>query len=208
MRLSSGWFGTDLGPYRSCDATYQLFPIESLPPLPAERFGTGFGWLTGAADQNGGMPPAKLPPDLAVPVPAVFESFMQRPDLQTAVPSCTACYWDISGKTAEGPFDDGATLLRFLNDQQGCIHWYLYLRPDGGHSVVAGGGWYDDPYPTAKADMRGDLVLVAPDFERFVYRFWVENTAWFEVVEEERDWDELSAPVREYLSHYQDLNQM
>ena len=205
VRLQTGWFGTDLGEYRPCDGTYELYPAESLPPLPADGFGTGFGWLRSADAVNGEcMQPAKLPPHLAAPLPPAFEQFMQSPELQSAVPSCTACYWDVSGKVVPGPFDDGATLLRFLNDQQSCVHWYLYLEPDGSHRVVAGGGYYDDPYPAARADMRQDLIVVAPDFERFVYRFWVENVAWYEAVEEEREWDALSGPVVDYLTHYRE----
>ena len=204
MQFSSGWFGSDLGEFRPCDGTYDLYPADSLPPLPVDRFGAGLGWLAGAGVPAVGMPATKLPPGLAVPLPPDFERFMERPDLHAAVPSCTACYWDVSGKTASGPLDDGATLLRFLNDQQGCLYWYLYLLPDGQHRVVCGGGWYDDPYPDAHTDMLRDLVVVAPDFEQFLYRFWIENTAWFELVEDELPWDELSRPVAEYLAHYRD----
>jgi hypothetical protein len=45
-------------------------------------------------------------------------------------------------------------------------------------------------------------VLVARDFESFLYRFRVENLAWFEVVDQERDWAQLSPAVRDYLYHY------
>jgi len=45
-------------------------------------------------------------------------------------------------------------------------------------------------------------VTVAPGFEAFLYRFWVENLAWFELNEWGRPPAELDPAVRAYLSHY------
>lgn len=41
---------------------------------------------------------------------------------------------------------------------------------------------------------------MADDFARFLYRFWVENTAWYEAVHEERDEKNFSPAVRDYLA--------
>ena len=32
--FQAGWWSFDLGRYRPCDGTYQLYPYDSLPPLP------------------------------------------------------------------------------------------------------------------------------------------------------------------------------
>ncbi|MEV4756446.1 hypothetical protein AB0J86_15210 [Micromonospora sp. NPDC049559] len=217
MKLNQGWVGTDLGRYRECPSTYGAFPIESLPPLPTERFDGTFAWLAEAPvggltsdDEDeeydieylepiDGAPLERLGSDL----PASFTAFMRRPELLSAVPSCTACWWDLTPAVTPSPLGDGARLVRFLNDQQGCCFWYLYLLPDGGHRVVCGVEQYD-AYEVDADSAAADLVVVAPDFESFVYRFWVENLTWFEVVRANRSWDELSEPVRAYLGPYRE----
>ncbi|GAA2062294.1 hypothetical protein [Polymorphospora rubra] len=208
MKLARGWFGTDLGPYRCDDGTYDHVPAESLPPLPEPLFDGRFAWLAGARDPRVAyMRPIDARADkalLGAGLPDPFVEFMGRPELSGAVPSCTACWWQWPARPVPSPVGAGARLLRFLNDQQDCLFWYLYLEPDGGHRVLAGGinydTWAEDGID--ETDAAGDLVEVAPDFERFVYRFWVENLAWFEVVGQERDWDDLSPPVQDYLAHY------
>jgi hypothetical protein len=198
--FASGWFGTDLGPYRACGGTYDLFPADSLPPLPP--LDGSFGWLP---TLEGGMeymdPAPGLTVDgIGVALPPSFVSFMARPEWRAAIPSCTACYWSLSA-AVPSPVGDGAHLVRFLNDQQDVLFWWLYLRPDGGHQVVCGNIPYDS-YQASAEQARADLVTVAPGFEEFVYRFWVENLAWFELNEMGRSLAELDPAVREYLSHY------
>jgi hypothetical protein len=46
------------------------------------------------------------------------------------------------------------------------------------------------------------VMWVAPDFEHFVYRYWIENVTYHEVVNQRREWADLSPAVRGYLSHY------
>lgn len=169
--------------------------METLPPLPDGVFDGTFAWLppqpTGEVMDS--VDVAGALESLGADLPASFVTFMSRPELHSAVPSCTACWWDVSKARIPSPVEPGADLVRFLNDQQGCLYWYLHLLPNGRHSVVSGGIRYDDE-PVGERQALNDLVEVAPDIEHFLYRFWVENTAWFEVVDEERDWSDLSAP--------------
>ncbi|MFC6018915.1 hypothetical protein ACFP2T_22245 [Plantactinospora solaniradicis] len=217
VELNQGWVGSDLGDYRESAATYRGYPVDSLPPLPEERFDGSFHWLAEVpiVDPETSdieydieieyMTPIEAGPTLRAlgpGLPASFTAFMSRPELLAAVPSCTACWWDLSTAPVPSPLGDGARLVRFLNDQQGCVFWYLYLLPDGGHRIACGTYQYDADEPVGAAEAAADLVQVAPDFEHFVYRFWVENVAWFELVGANLDWDELSPPVRDYLRPY------
>ncbi|GAA3743516.1 hypothetical protein GCM10022225_28870 [Plantactinospora mayteni] len=208
--------GTDLGDYRKVDDTYGYQELGSLPPLPTQWFDGSFGWLAQvpiidpkASDIGWGIEIDYMRPIEAVTVlpalgpnlPAAFTTLMSRPELLAAVPSCTACWWGLSKTAVPCSLDEGGELVRFLNDQQGCCHWYLHLLPDGGHRVLCGGLQYDAEQVGAD-EAAADLLVVAPDFESFVYRFWVENLAWYGVVGAELGWTELSTPVRDYLGHY------
>lgn len=200
MDLQTSWIGTDLGPYRPCDGTYHRFAVDELPVLPDRIFDGTFSWLV-PGEVRGGMGAGSLPKALRRRVPAVFTAFFDRPEWQRAVPSCTDCYWDVSRSTIPGPCGDGDRLVRFLADSQDCVLWYLHILSDGTHRVVAAGERYCErgPAPSA-AHLNSTLILVADDFERFVYRFWVENTAWFEAVHDELDESDFSPAVRDYLA--------
>src|SRR5204862_5037377 len=89
-------------------------------------------------------------------------------------------------------------LLRFLNDQQCCLPWYLHLLPDGRHTVVCAWPEFDDGADGSSLEAIAtprDPVICAPSFEDFVYRFLLENTLWF-AVEEGRT---LSDEERAYI---------
>ncbi|MEV3962845.1 hypothetical protein AB0M34_18410 [Nocardia sp. NPDC050193] len=194
------WIGTGLGPYRQCDSTYGHFAAEALPALPERIFDGTFGWLV-PDEVRASVGADSLPSALRDQVPAVFADFFDRPELQQAIPSCTDCYWDVSASAIPGPYGDGDRLVRFLADSQDCVLWYLHILSDGAHRVVAAGERYCDggPVPSV-AHLNSALTLVADDFERFLYRFWVENTAWFEVVHDELDEVDFSPAVRNYLA--------
>ncbi|MEV0361795.1 hypothetical protein [Nocardia fusca] len=200
MDLRTSWIGTDLGPYRLCDGTYDHYAVEQLPVLPDRIFDGTFGWLV-PDEVRASVGADSLPKALRGQVPAVFATFFDRPELQQAIPSCTDCYWDVSEATIPGPFGNGDRLVRFLADSQDCVLWYLHMLSDGTHQVVAAGERYCDEGPAPSvAHLNSALILVADDFERFLYRFWVENTAWFEVVHDELDEVDFSPAVRDYLA--------
>jgi hypothetical protein len=104
------------------------------------------------------------------------------------------------------PIEDHAFFVRLMKDQQGCGYWYLYLGSDGSSPVVASASSYepadDDEAPRiASASFLADVQWLAPSFEHFVYRYWIENVAWFELVVRVRDLPDLSPVVRRYLDH-------
>ncbi len=179
--------GTDLGPYRACEGTYGFYPPSSMPALPPLD-GT-FSWLDTGIDPDIEYVGVFSRSDLPAGLPPSFVDFVRKPALTAAIPSCTACWWEEALPFL--PLEDGTTLVRFLNDQQGCLFWYLHLFPDGTHRIVCGDA--EDP---------DSLIEVAPEFEQFLYRYWVENLAWFLIVDFDEPWDDLPPHVRSYLSHY------
>jgi hypothetical protein len=113
-------------------------------------------------------------------IPTAMVTFLTTPDLHGRVPTCTDCYLQLSPRLIPGP--EGGRLIRFLNDSQCVLLWYVLLEKDR-HSVVAA-------VPEWKADDDGrselddamtprDFVRCAASFEEFVFRFWIENTIWF-----------------------------
>lgn len=195
-----GWWGCDLGSYRACDGTYQLYPYDSLPAPEESLFHGEFQWLVGTSDEHAA--PADPAPLAALAaaglnLPKSFVDFMSSPARQSQVPSCTACEWDLSGPIPS-PLGDGAHLVRFLRDQQDVLFWYLYLTGDSAEVVCS-------PIAFDQVDLsdRPDEVLAntwwcAPDFEHFVYRFWIENVLWFTL----QDAGQRDAAQEAYLAHY------
>ena len=75
-------------------------------------------------------------------------------------------------------------LLRFMNDQQCCLLWYVLLEPGGGHSVVCAAPEFDhERVGDSLEDVAEprDAAVCAPSFEAFMHRFWLENSLWFAV---------------------------
>jgi hypothetical protein len=202
--IPTGWYGTDLGPFRACSGTYELYPNDGA--APRLEFDGTFGWLpTRRQAEIEYMVPVAAETALAIStvpgLPSSFVYFMSRPNLTGAIPTCTSCYWNVAESPIPSPLDDGARPLRFMNDQQDVLLWYLYLEPDGGHRVVCGSIPYHD-VAVEPGRAAQDLVEVAPGLEAFVYRFWVENLAWYELNQFGRADSELSPAVREFLARY------
>ena len=181
--------------------TYTLIPYDKLPAIEQNRFDGSFGWLPPLANGDLALDFDEARVDqplqldslraeakrLGLTIPDSFTKFITTPEIYRRVPTCTACYLDLSERLLEPPVNAPGRFLRFLNDQQTCVLWYLYLRPDGEHAVVAGTPeWPDDAEGETLDDVvtLEDLVFCAPDFEGFVYRFWMENTILYALFEE------------------------
>jgi hypothetical protein len=220
LPFRTGWWSFDLGRYRPCDSTYCLWPAESLPPLrPLD--GTLL-WL-GPLDPSGDPELARRGADarerladvqvqvarLGLRLPEAYVRLMGAPELQDRIPSCTACEFTFPEAVVPCPGSERGVVVRFLNDQQDVLLWYLYLEPGGEEDVLCSpydleevAGWHDGAGPTAdeRAGVIANTVVVAPSFEAFIYRFWLENVLWFKLGERAGDFsDEESA----YLTHYE-----
>ncbi len=218
IHFPTGWCATDLGPYRPCEFTYEVYPWESLPALDAGSLDGSFGWLggpgapdaprSGHAEHLSGMEV-----DLAATglhLPDDFRTFYGSAGLCGAFDevSVTACWSDLSGPL-KSPAEEGARLVRFLRDQQDCVIWYLYLRPSQEAFVVCSHLDLElaeqevdeaqmDGFRAAAAE---SLVQCATTFEEFAYRFVVENELWMHLNTTDPD-TALAPHLQEYLNHY------
>jgi hypothetical protein len=211
------WAALDYGftPGGFCDdETY-----DRLPPLPDHLLTGDFRWLTaGAAGPDAyymeACPAPKrdlYPIDLrlarsGLALPPPFVTFMSSAELQRRVPSGTGNGWQMSG-LAPSPAEEHGFLLRFMHDQQGCWFFYLYLAADGSCPVLGSA----EPFiPEDEQDRPEGLALtatefmdsatwMAPDFEQFIYRYWVDNVVWYHTVHHERHVTDLPLPAQEYV---------
>jgi hypothetical protein len=142
---------------------------------------------------------------------------MAAPELYTRIPEYAGCWFNLFESQLDPyPGSDDAFVVRFLNEQQDCILWYLYVTRQGVEAVLAVG----DPYPTApsaylerlaRPDEDGPLTdeqrhavlantyACAPSFEAFVYRWWLEATIYMKL--NGFDSEPLSGQERRYLAH-------
>ncbi|MFE9094112.1 hypothetical protein [Streptomyces sp. NPDC007264] len=217
--FQAAWYATDLGRFRPCRGTYEVYPYESIPPLDPGRFTGSFDWLGGVgdldpeqADRLGRL--AESLSALGVTLPGDFVAFQTAANLHNRLGwvSVTGCRRDISDPLPS-PVEDGAYLVRFLRDQQDCVFWYLYLRPSGEAFVVFSGVDYEeyaarkeegekesgDEVSHREAHRRG-IGWCAPTFEEFAYRFWVENRLWYAT--DDDDTSGLEPELWDYLRHY------
>ncbi len=207
MTIEHGWICVGLGRFRDIGFhTYIGGSYDDLPALPDTYPGGLHAWMRdlvplGALADEDGLETlgGEVPTDGHVAkLPAEFVTFLADPLLRDSVPTCTACYWEESLPVAPSPVHESAQLVRFLNDQQGCVFWYLHLLPDGTHEILSGQYAYDmEEVPPGHAE--ADLLRVAGGFDEFIARFWIENLAWYEVVGQDRSDENLSGPVREYV---------
>jgi FAD-linked oxidoreductase len=210
-----GWWGTGLGRYRACDGTYCYSPYDSLPPLT--NFDGTLSWLGALPDhldaqlevhrndpsERGQIDAlAEQARQLGLTLPPAFVELMGSSELQDRVPSCTACYFKLSERIIPCPGAEQGSILRFLNDQQDVLLWYLYLTPDGGARVIVSPYALDDGEEltdVGRANVLSQTVEAAPTFDEFIYRFWLENTIWFKLNESGAT---FSPDEQAYLDHY------
>lgn len=210
--------------YRACKATYCPTDFDALPPIGTYRHDGSLRWLPsmdpwiadalgGIADDDRSEARQNLPriqahaAQLSLALPTAFVRFLASPDLQRRVPSATACYIDLPERIVPSPFGDGGYLLRFLNDQQWVLLWYLYLGRDREHAILVSPHLlgeddgeetdHNDPAPRVDALLR-DTYVCAPDFETFLHRFWLENRIWFALTAGR----ELDPEQQDYVRHF------
>lgn len=216
------WWSFDLGKYRPCDGTYCYYPLDSLPPLQLTP-GT-LDWLGPLDDQTdrqmgihrnapgerGALPTIQAEAaTLHVTLPEAFVSLMGSPELQDRIPSSTACYFKLSDHIVPCIGTEDSYVVRFLNDQQDVLLWFLYLTPDGNQRVLVSSAPLDElasQYPDGPTDAQEKAIIAntyvcALSFDEFIYRWWLENTIWFKL--DASDGGKLTEAEQRYLAHYE-----
>jgi len=190
----------------NCQATYCTVPYEDLPRLSRAtddlawldhtspelcRIITATSTLNSSDNQLANLEAiAAKAKSLALDLPQPFLRFLQAPELQDKIPTCTACFLALSDDLVPIPDAEGQFLLRFLNDSQSCVMWYLCLGRQGNAGVVASDYFFEPDifdvmeYEGLKReDIFREAFLCADTFAEFLYRFWVENTIWYSLHE-------------------------
>ncbi|HEV2635798.1 MAG TPA: hypothetical protein VGX23_11665 [Actinocrinis sp.] len=219
------WAGTDLDRFRPGMGTYELYPSESLPPLPADRFTGTFDWLgepgEPVAEQVAEVD--RIAASLAeagLTLPDEFVTMLTHQNYHRALDqvSCTCCWTYLAGPFPS-PVDPAARVVMFFRDQQDCVVWYLYLRPaadgSGTESFVAhsfrqleyeqelrdsGTEQALKELAAIAEDPYGEFSWCAPGIEQFAYRFWIEGKLWFTLSGDSQD--EPNPALDAYLAHY------
>jgi len=213
------WWAFDLGSYRACDGTYCRYEYESLPPIPPVS--ESLDWLEPLDERTDArMAMDRHPPEargevakiaasatrLGLTLPESFVRLMSSPESQDRIPSCTACYFTMSDDIVPCPGSEVGYIVRFYNDQQDVLLWYLYLTPQGAQYVLvtpieleemAVGTLTDEE----RQSIHENTWVCAPSFVAFVYRWYLENSIWFKVSESD-DETKLTSDERRYLAHY------
>jgi len=212
VTLPAVWIGPGIPGVRDCDGTYCETPLEDLPlmevtddlewlkPLHAvidaemsqfrpsamerQRYAQNVRTILTQANEQG------------IKLPKAFVELIQSEALQDRFPSPTACYFDLPERIVRAPFGLGGHIIRFLNDSQTCVVWYLHLPTDGAALVIASA-------PVSHCDERGEeevvyfleeldghdrsiiadaaaaTRIVSRTFPEFLYRYWLEGSIWF-----------------------------
>ncbi len=117
-----------------------------------------------------------------IQLPTEFVTFMGTPAWHRHLRSAMACYLNLGQGLL--PLADGF-LLKFLQDQQDCAFWYLYLRAGSqDHCVVSSFEEFEELETATTAEAgyaleESDFYIAETSFERFIARFWIENEILF-----------------------------
>lgn len=216
------WIGGDLGEYRACDHTHCRFVYASLPRLPTYQFDGSFSWLRqhrspleyderflkfwgGKSGIESWKDDARtVQPALTIAaeecgavLTECFVAFLFDVNLVTMLRSPTDCYFHLPKTLIPNPGNQGGHFVHFFSDSQGCYEWYLFLNPDGTHCVVASDDLSNPDLPDAFWDNQQEqIVFCASSFESFIYRMWIENEAWFRLVNQDQP---LTEEMVQYL---------
>lgn len=144
---------------------------------------------------------------LGLYLPPTFRMFMESPDHQAMVLTCTDCYLSLGDQFVEVTDYPDTYLYRFMNDSQFCVLWYLLLQPDSLPMVVAS-SFFLEPDAFKEIDYGPDVdyasalscvTLCGDSFDEFLYHFWMENSIWYA----HRDGIPLSPDQEEYVNYLQ-----
>lgn len=187
-----GWYTIGFGKPWDVFGTYGLIPFELLPTVDATKFKGEFQWLPETYNTkwypysmlaHSGENLSKIfgaAHDLGIKLPSDFTEFMCSFGDQDNMLSVTDCYFNLSDEIVTTPGEKPEYFIRFMEDGQSVMHWYLYID-QAGDSWVATCNWtLDSDYPkdVSLEKKLENVVICAPTTEEFLYRFWIEVRIW------------------------------
>jgi uncharacterized protein (TIGR02996 family) len=195
----SAWKNFGLGTLRETRGTYGTWPYDSVPTLPVDELRGEFQYLNASRPRGrraGGGNAARyrrqfeqMLADAAgkgVRLPEAFVAFKRDTAFQSTFRSPTGCgfaFPDEYSPIRASPSGEGMH-IHFFCDSQSCLLWDLYVHASGGHCVIARNLEFFNPEPRdpdeyGPPSREPGAWFVAPSFEAFIYRVWVENQIWY-----------------------------
>ncbi|QDT10976.1 hypothetical protein [Planctomycetes bacterium K23_9] len=226
------WIAPQIPGYRPCGTTYGSFSPDDLPPLP-KRETSMHDWLSSLPNiRLSGKPLTNHTVDgirsrrewsgfarsklvdrskaIGAPPPQDFLDFVFDVENVLRFRSPTGCHFTLPDRPIHDLCQPGAYFVRFLDDSQDCVHWYLYVEPDGQSSIAAAWGYdhwmetdlgvdIEDDQITEIEYASTDLASCASSIDEFLRRYWIENEIHFRLVTD--DWT-LTPEMNDYVNHY------
>jgi|HubBroStandDraft_6_1064221.scaffolds.fasta_scaffold549860_2 hypothetical protein len=218
--IKRGWITAGDGELWGTKGTYAPIEYPRLPALPAVL--SPFDWLSSIpkrdygctlnSDENKLAGFAGIQAEarsLGFHIPDDFEILVKQPEIQARIPTCTACYLELSNALVPFPGFSDSYAVRFMNDSQSCVLWYLLFQRDKPVRVMACGCFIERDLfdlmeyqsevgrPLPYEDVLKDSCICAESFGEFVFRFCIENALWFAM----HDKLSLSPCELDYLNH-------
>jgi hypothetical protein len=205
-RMPFTWIGTSIPGIRKSAETYCEVQLLHLPTVKAPN---NLNWLQplhpkiseamepyrpAIAERNGYdrranalLAQAEV---IGLILPEPFKELVQSRELQDRFPSATACYFDLPDLIKPSPFESKSHIVRFLNDQQTCVNWYISI-PVQGQPIVLGSYSLEDAVFLEELNLTngqaaalafGQTRIVAHTLAEFLFRYWIENCIYFKLV--------------------------
>jgi hypothetical protein len=218
------WVNFGLGSLRVRGGTYKHWAYDSIPDLLISEIRGEFQYMipnSEVASRRDYMESHRQnfeqmlreAREQGIRLPSDFVRLMQDlPRLENSPRSPTDCgfaFPDEYKSIRASPSGEGMH-IHFYCDSQSCVLWDLYIHPMGGHCVIARDSDYFDPMPPEPLEPVRDgprAWFVAPSFEAFVYRIWLENQIWY--LEHSDSYQKMAgisaqaAPaIHAYVNHY------
>ncbi|MGD0253915.1 MAG: hypothetical protein ABSC01_14610 [Verrucomicrobiota bacterium] len=200
--IKRAWITAGTSSLWGTKGTYSSVAYERLPSLPP--LDPSFAWLASVPDRDygctlnsddnklGSLPAIETELGrLGFRLPSDFSAFIQNPDIYGRIPSCKACFLEVSDVVTALPGFPGSYVVRFMNDSQCCVLWYLLFQPSLPVRVLACSYFIervnfdameylaDKDRPLDYGDVLKDSCICAESFGEFMCRFGLENMIWF-----------------------------
>jgi hypothetical protein len=200
--ISRAWITAGTSRLWATKGTYSSVAYDRLPSLPPVD--PSFAWLASVPDRDygctldsddnklGSLPAIEAELGrLGFRLPQDFLAFIGKPNIYGRIPTCTACFLELSDAVVSLTGYPGSYVVRFMNDSQSCVLWYLPFQPARPVRVLACSYFIereifdameylaDEERALDYTDVLKDSCICAESFGAFICRFGLENMIWF-----------------------------